>query len=264
MKFHFLHSIKDLDRYYNTGERPVIALCSDLNTYICKYKISPQPAYKLASEFIGATFAKIWEINYPDFAFIRIKEKHWSSLNLSHSIECISIGSLQQASVCDINKTTYYSLPQSLDLVFQLVTIALFDFWIANEDRNANNSNLLFDILNNRLVPIDSGCIFNTSSYDVNLSQLTENDSIIHSYIFNHLGKNRMKEILDFLPTLKNIFQKNIEECNKSTQLLVNTLPEDWLVPEKIVKEKLKQLFSSNWIEDTWLNFVDIIYTSFE
>ena len=35
--------------------------------------------------------------------------------------------------------------------------IALFDFWIANEDRNANNANLLYDVGRGRLISIDYG-----------------------------------------------------------------------------------------------------------
>lgn len=49
-----LHSIKQIEKQYNTGESPVLVVCSDKESYICKYMRSTSAAYKLVSEYIGA------------------------------------------------------------------------------------------------------------------------------------------------------------------------------------------------------------------
>ncbi len=59
--------------------------------------------------------------------------------------------------------------------------IALFNLWVANEDRNWNNANLLYDVNSNNLIAIDHGCILNTATFDYNLSLLTQNETILYS-----------------------------------------------------------------------------------
>ena len=49
-----LDSIKDIQKQYETGEYPVLVMCSDKNEYVCKYMRSLNPAYKLVCEFIGS------------------------------------------------------------------------------------------------------------------------------------------------------------------------------------------------------------------
>ena len=53
MKIPQLHSLKTIERKYNTGEEPVLVVCSDLNSYICKYMRSSSAAYKLVCELIA-------------------------------------------------------------------------------------------------------------------------------------------------------------------------------------------------------------------
>ena len=61
----------------------------------------------------------------------------------SHSLSAPSIGSRWLDGVVDITPSTYAKVPATIDTLEQLMRIALFDFWIANEDRNANNANLM-------------------------------------------------------------------------------------------------------------------------
>ena len=59
-----LDSIQDISVMYETGDLPVLVLCSDKQQYICKYmRPNATIAYKLACELIGATFAEAWKIN---------------------------------------------------------------------------------------------------------------------------------------------------------------------------------------------------------
>lgn len=72
-----VNSIKAIEHLYRTGEEPVLVLCSDMESYICKYMRSSSAAYKLVCEYIGTQMAKSWQIETPDVAFVRIKQEHW-------------------------------------------------------------------------------------------------------------------------------------------------------------------------------------------
>lgn len=146
MAISVIDSAKRIEQQFRTGEEPVLVMCSDVNLYVCKYMRSSAAAYKLACELIGARMAEAWHLNTPD-----------------------------------ITPSTYAKVPATIDSLEQLMQIALFDFWIANEDRNANNANLMYDVGRSQLVSIDYGCILNTATFEYPLSQLTTTDTILWS-----------------------------------------------------------------------------------
>lgn len=45
-----VNSIKFISQQYATGEEPVLVVCSDMKTYICKYMRTSSSAYKLVCE----------------------------------------------------------------------------------------------------------------------------------------------------------------------------------------------------------------------
>lgn len=143
MTLETIYSAKRIERQFRTGEEPVLVVCSDLNTYVCKYMRSSTSAYKLACEFIGARMARAWQLTTPDIALVKIQPAHWGGLSLSHSLSAPAIGSRWLDSVVDITPSTYAEVVANIETLTHLMRIALFDFWIANEDRNANNANLI-------------------------------------------------------------------------------------------------------------------------
>lgn len=78
-----LKSIKPIERQYSTGEEPVLVLCSDMNSYICKYMRSSTSVYKLVCELTGSLMAKAWNSGTPNIAFVRIKPEHWAGVRTS-------------------------------------------------------------------------------------------------------------------------------------------------------------------------------------
>ncbi len=78
MKIPVYHSIESIKKQFSTGEEPVLALCSDLNEYVCKYMRSFATPYKLVCELIGAIFAYKWGIQIPEFALIKLLPEHWT------------------------------------------------------------------------------------------------------------------------------------------------------------------------------------------
>ncbi|MCR5393813.1 MAG: hypothetical protein K6E86_00220 [Bacteroidales bacterium] len=250
-----LDSVKLIEHHYRTGEEPVLATCSDMNAYICKYMRTSLAAYKLVCELVGSSMASFWNFASPDIAFVNIKQGHWP-IGLQHSVNATSLGSKKIEGVIDVNPSSICDI-QSTDAVFQqLITIALFDFWIANEDRNANNANLLYDVINSRFISIDYGCILNTATFDYPLSQLTSTDSILYSDLFRHLSAGRDCSTVD-LSGLKDTYLHNVERCKLNVNGILSVLPVEWNVPHQVVGNKLTQLFAPEWIAGVWDNFVE-------
>lgn len=255
-----LYSIKNIEHQYSTGENPVQVMCSDMNTYICKYMRSSVIAYKLACEFIGAYMAKAWNLGSPDISLVNIKPNHWEGIDISHVVSAPAFGCKKMEGVADITPSTYENIEPTEEAFRQMLKISLFDFWIANEDRNSNNANLLYDVNKGKIIPIDYGCILNTTTFDFPLSQLTITDTILSSDIFHHLLKGCKN--LDIDTEIKKIKKEYAVCVNRSKiqqQFIINDLPREWKMPSQIVTEKLAQLFESKWIEDCWNNFVEYL-----
>lgn len=259
MALPILYSAKRIEQQFHTGEEPVLVMCSDVNTYVCKYMRSSATAYKLVCELIGARMAKAWHLNTPDIMLVKIKPSHWDGINLSHSLSAPSLGSRWLDGVIDITPSTYAKVPASTNTLHQLVKIALFDFWIANEDRNANNANLMYDVTNDQFVSIDYGCIFNTATFDYPLSQLTSTDTILWSDLFAHLKRNLENTCINYIEELKQEYDNYIRLCRNLESEIIEEIPQEWNVPHTIVKEKIGQLFEENWTKEVWNNFIECL-----
>ena len=255
-----VNSAKRIEQQLRTGEEPVLVMCSDVNIYVCKYMRSSATAYKLACELIGSRMAKAWRLNTPDIALVRIKPSHWADINQSHTLSAPSIGSKWMDGVVDITPSTYAKVPATSETLGQLMRIALFDFWIANEDRNANNANLMFDVVNSQLVSIDYGCILNTATFDYPLSQLTTTDTILWSDLFHHLAESQEPQTINTLANhLRAEYNESIQRASKLVNQIVEEMPSEWNIPQSIVSEKLHQLFDNKWKEETWEKFTSCI-----
>ena len=246
-----VHSIKAVEKHYPTGEEPLLVLCSDMNEYVCKYARMNGAAYKMASELIGACLAEEWHLNTPPIAFVKISANHWVRAGQDGTM---ALGSRRMDSVIDINPVTEENITPSERTAMDLLRIALFDFWIANEDRNSNNANLMYDVGQDSLVSIDYGCIFNTAMYDFPLSQLTSTDTILNSNLFRHFKGSLPPQPLK---SLSRYFNQCIKRSRLISHTLIDEIPIQWKVPHQTIKEKLTQLYAPDWIDATWENFME-------
>ena len=260
MRIPVLESIMAIERQYNTGENPVLVTCSDMNAYVCKYMRTSMAAYKLVCELIGCHMSAAWQLGTPDAAFIAIKPAHWTVLQVPHVVSAVAIGCKKLDGVVDITPSTYADVADTKSMLIQILKIALFDFWLANEDRNANNANLLYEVKRSRLVPIDHGCILNTATFDSPMSQLTMTDTILYSGLFARIVR-RFKPSL-FAPILDEIKQDYIA-CLKRSKVQVDRILEDlpmaWGIDSILVNNKLQQLFDEKWEQDVWDNFIECL-----
>lgn len=256
----FVESVKIIEQQYRTGEEPVLVMCSDKKNYVCKYMRTSSASYKLSCELIGSMMAMAWELPTPQAAFVNIKQGHWSGKNLSHSLSAPAFGSQFIERVCDVTPSTYTKIAPSVSILRQLMQIALFDFWIANEDRNANNANLIYDVDLGRLIAIDYGCILNTATFDYPLSQLTSTDTILWSDLFQHLANGVERKQIDCIVCdLQKKYQKWLNNSSRQVSCILKEMPSQWHVPTDIVKKKLAHLFDSDWTTGVWNNFVECL-----
>lgn len=260
-----LTSIKQIEKQYNTGDLPVLVVCSDKEAYICKYMPSTNRAYKLVCELVGSMMAKAWHIESPATAFVRIEAAHWSGIHSPHNLSAPAWGYKKLDNVVDITPTTYNIVKKTSVLLVQLLKISLFDFWIANEDRTYNNANLLYDIAMEKLISIDYGGIFNTSTFEYPLSQLTMTDTILYADLFRHLAKDKSREyILNLAKGLRKYYEACIKNSILETNYILNTIPNEWNVSRTIVEQKLNQLINSTWTEAVWMNFLECLNDNLE
>jgi len=252
------YSAKVIERQYLTGEEPVQVMCTDKTAYICKYKRSEAPAYKLVCELLGACMAKAWRLLSPEVALVEMKKQHWSGTHVQKIPTNPLIGSSLLLNVIDVTPITSTEIPPSRKLTEQLLRIALFDFWMANEDRNANNANLLYDIENDNLVSIDYGCVLNTASFDWHLTQLTSTETILNTDLFRHISSKLNRSSIDtIIESLQEYYSISTTRSVQLVATILETLPQEWGVARELVSEKLGQLFENAWLQGAWTNFVD-------
>ena len=251
-----LNSIDVIRKQYPTGEEPVLVMCSDMNRYICKYIHNSASAQKLACELIGVKMAEAWGLNVPKAVLVNIKPEHWPTQFARPKVMTTMLGSKYLETVEYVLPSTFNQLAQTSSMFNQLLKIALFDFWVANEDRNANNSNLLYDIKNARLVPIDFGCILNSADFDFSMMQLTSTDTILYSPLFRHLVQNVSEKSIQ---ELRNYYDVCLSQCRSQVDSVIEDLPSDWIVPAEKINGKLNQLFEPDWTVAVWSNFVECL-----
>ncbi|MBC7588532.1 MAG: hypothetical protein H7178_09240 [Chitinophagaceae bacterium] len=146
-----LNSIKPIlshDVFQTKGNMPLLVLCNDLNDYVTKYNRNRPPSTQLFNEFICASFLKVWGLKVPEIAFIKIKKEHITpELEMPFKwFETTCFGSKRYAFYKEIDRffidSTNGISKQNINFD-DFLKIGLFDIWIANEDRNPNNPNLM-------------------------------------------------------------------------------------------------------------------------
>jgi len=260
------------ENVFNTrGSYPVLVYCDDLSYYVVKYKRN-RKATNLFNEYIGASFLKLWDLAIPDFEFIDVKNEH-VPLGLHsdispHYFESTCFGSKFSRSYSDVSQILGES-PQMWKEQFvhknELLFIALFDIWTANEDRNINNANLMYDLSDgNRFIPIDHQHIFNSSSSESKLSQLTSNDSILSYQPLRQLFKKNEIQKQELVVEIRDKYYFYIDECHQNLDKILEKIPEDWNInTNDYVKLLDSQIFNQEWVEDCWENFITLLRCNF-
>jgi hypothetical protein len=237
--------------------RPLLVYGDDFHHYIAKFG---RP-YDLLNEMIAAVFCGLWGIRVPSPALFRLLPEHIPERHDKRQFEQLGFGSkyLEHAQELTNLISTWqqnqYDLGRIVNKV-DLLRIGLFDLWLANEDRNHNNANLLIQPEHDGfyLVAIDHVNIFNTNSLHLGVHQLTEEDSILVSPHIPLFFKNDEK-LLAAVSALENQFPGAVNECYECLPSLLQEMPAEWGIDIAQQKLQMEPIFSADWIAETIRNF---------
>lgn len=263
-----LRSIQTADRYFDTNRRPVLITCENMESYVCKYQIGGGNCLPLFCEYLASAFLRIWGLRTPDTAFVKINREHIPSIWGMHGycFETTCFGTMYNSGYADatrINEVIKSSDRKKYSNRFDFLKIGLFDIWLANEDRHAENMNLLIDVENERdFIAIDHESIFNSRDFGEGLSELTENESILDSIFARTLFSNR-----DITPALidemKKYFYLCTQNCKKQVPSILDEIPTDWNISRDRVNKKLEQVFTNQWQEKNFRLFSTLLQRNF-
>ncbi|MBU3658697.1 MAG: hypothetical protein FGM14_02405 [Flavobacteriales bacterium] len=198
-----LYSIKTINKIYETGDKPVLVECSDLNNYVCKHNRGQPIAYKLFAEWIAHCFLADLGVSVSRKELIKIKDEHVQGTpecQIAFFKNTLTFGTLHLKEALEWNQLNPIN-SKYIQNKTDLLTIAFCDIWLANEDRNFNNFNLLCNPSKEGIfiIPIDHAACFNSLSFNKiqNLALLTESDSIIFTSEFRNLVRQVVKKEKD-------------------------------------------------------------------
>ncbi len=251
-----LQTIEEIHKVFPTaGSSPLLVTCDDFQDWVCKYDKSPK---NLLNELIAKKFADIWSLKTPDVAFIKVKKEHvpTDKFKIAHHLfdkECFGSLYLDPSKEIDLSL-----IPLFKDQIFtdklgnknDFLKIALFDIWLANEDRNHNNFNILLYADANKFnffYAIDHVSIFNSSFLDYGITEITEDDSIIKTEIAKILFCNK-RDLSQIVDNLVENFYICTAECKNKLDEILDFVPLSWEINKKEVKDKITQnLFVPEW-----------------
>lgn len=241
---------------------------------MCKYdKFSNH----LFNELLASKFAKIWNINTPEIAFIKVKAEHIPNIKFPklqlNWFEKECFGSLYLEASKEIDSS---SISMFQDRAFRnkiadkedFLKIGLFDNWIANEDRNHNNFNLLLHVSPQKpsfFYAIDHVNIFNNGFLEYDIAELTEDDSIIKTKLAKILF-DKDKNLLKTVDSLLETFYLCTQECENKLDEILDLVPNSWNINKSQIRERIiRNIFTQVWkeqCESTFRQFVQSFIVS--
>ena len=268
-----VNSISRPQKVYETsGSQPALILCDDFNLYVCKYnRQQGVEAKKLFNEFLAGHFAQIWNLSIPEFCLVKVNPEHISGHNSLQPafFKTTCFGSKHNRHLAEVDE--FYSeispaQKKKFHKKYDFLKIALFDIWLANEDRNYNNYNLLIDIENqNKFTPIDHDAIFNTGNLDKGLVLLCDNESLIHTDLVKRLFTSKELRNSDFMKNLKKEYYLYISKCENNLDRILQKTPDDWQINRAEYQNLLKEnLFKKQWVDESLEYFLYLVQLQFK
>lgn len=256
-----LQSIEQVEIVFDTGDKPVLVHCNDMNFYVCKYNRTTGRANLLFREFLCASFLKLWNLKVPNFCIVNLQKHHNPSqnLNIKNEIPCFGLQHNNEFKEVDaftneMSKTIKSKFKELDDLIL----LALFDFWISNDDRNHNNYNLMLSLVNNeyQFIPIDGGAIFHTGTQNRENYPITEDESLLFTPLFTNLLLPNSLITTEYLVSLKEKYYFCSRKCKEELLNILQQIPAEWQIQAEQEVENLNSfLFSDEWLTESFNTF---------
>ena len=266
-QFHSIEKVED-DQHFDTGCKPLLVHCNDLNHYVCKYLNGNYRADLLFREFIAASFLNIWKLQIPPFGVVMLKENHKPNFpfNINSDIPCFgSQFNNEYKEVDSFIQEMSNSQKQKYLTKEDFLSIAFFDIWVSNEDRHQGNYNLMLKLVNDEyyFVPIDHNSVFHTGCHDKENYSISHNESILASPLLASLF--RVKELTDtqYIASLQRKCYICIQSCKAVLMNLIEEVPTQWQINNQVEYNNLVQfLFTDEWIKTSWQVFTKYLQLS--
>lgn len=262
-----LYSIQQIKQVYESGEKPVLVECNDLNEYVCKHGRGNTPAYALFAEWICHSMLEKLNVAVAPKELVTVKSEHVIPSKdcqpaYFKNYPCFATLFLEGAL-----EWSQFELKNTKQVVNKrdLVILAFCDIWFCNEDRNSNNFNLLTNPndVGCHIVPIDHAACFNSLSFEPSrrLYLINEDDSLISTPEFRKLVKpvlKNLKAAFDFAESL----YISIPDLEKAYDEQVLAIPPEWNIPANYVAALKENLFHKDWLNETKKQFLSFIKSS--
>jgi hypothetical protein len=247
--------------------QPILVHGSDLHFHYCKYNRSTGPAYRLYKEWLIASFIPVWGFYSSAVQLIQVQPEHLPD-NLGIKKVCFDMPcfALQQAppACTELDKQTVEILLPGLispTLKDDFLRLCFFDIWVANEDRNHNNYNIILvsEKERYRLFPIDHEACFNHGELRGPLTPITFEESLIYSAAFAKLYKAQDLRS-GMLDKSRNQYYIYMGAAREKLLQILHGLPNEWQIDIVAEQEILARfLFDDTWFNQAWETFLDYI-----
>ena len=254
----------------------MVVMVDGLEEYVCKYSANT-PANKLLIEYLGYSFACLWDIPVPDAAFVRVLPEHVPK-NLPNylqprSFDIPTFGSRYHPGSKEIDQSvisSWLSKPSQLKRIknkTDLLKTGLFDIWLSNEDRVHNNTNLLVAAIPDgmKIMAIDHEKCFNSGVLDVAypMYQINSDDSILSFDLVPLLFKQGA-EFERIKSDLLNEFPSLVSQCQNRLAQILQLIPPEWRIDTDETERYLNSnIFALDWLKETNENFTQFVAESF-
>ncbi|MES2487383.1 MAG: HipA family kinase [Bacteroidota bacterium] len=265
-------TIHEATKVYDTGARPLLVTCDDVNDWVCKH----DNANKLVNEIIGSKFAEIWNIFTPEICLIEIPDEHIPQQSgrylqiINFRKLCFGSRFLQNCKEIDESSLLMFRDKNFSSKVKQkqdFLKIAMYDIWLSNEDRNNNNSNLIIDFSNpnnHKFCVFDHGEIFNSGALKHGLYQIIAEESIINTDLAGVLFKKGRK-LTEAINKIVESFYLCVSECEMALTDIISLIPPQWGIDTEALEQNIrKELFNEKWLKDCETSFRSFIQIKFD
>ncbi|MBK7946187.1 MAG: hypothetical protein IPJ85_13165 [Flavobacteriales bacterium] len=269
MSLPHLHSIAEIVRVWDTNINPVQVIADDVRDYVAKHNRGMEPCSRLRNELLAHAYAEIWGLPVLEAALLKVDPahvgQHVSSTCQPAYFKHTCFATRYRKGSTEFNQfldqVSYYESKRFHNRQ-DLLKIALFDIWLANDDRTGGHPNLLVtaDEEGHTIRVMDHEGIFYGNNPDRPLPLLTLEDSILtHPAMPKLLGKDFNKDAASVDALVHNLYLW-ANACEQRTDEILSCLPADWRIDVATFTPLVHQrLFTEEWLRTVGLHFHELL-----
>jgi len=155
---------------HTSGHSPLLVTASDFNLYVAKNDKGQSPSLHLINEVLATYFLNQWQLPVPECAIVEmdlglLENQQLSNYHRTLNYQRPCFGSKWIDNAIDVNsfltindRKAYNKIQNPIDFL----RFALFDEWLANDDRKPTNYNLIIEPVAGKykITAIDHAFIF--------------------------------------------------------------------------------------------------------